>query len=214
MKNRIIKTDFWLDEKVSKLPAHVRLTYICLWGLADDKGRIKGNHLTVKNAAFAYDNEVTNDAVRMALTRLEEIGRIVRYIVDGENYILVVRLVKHQKTSGNNPSKYPPPPIDKLKQLGLNEEAIKELVDDRPYNDKTRKIKSDIKVERKEDVQEVFLTWVKHTKKTGNVICTAEREALIENALGLGYAAQDLKEAIYGCCVSPFHRGENKTKTV
>ncbi len=44
-RTRMIKPEFWSDEKLAALSLQVRLIYIGLWNLSDDYGVVKGHPL-------------------------------------------------------------------------------------------------------------------------------------------------------------------------
>jgi len=226
MRNRNIDTAFWTDEKTSPLPPYVRLMYICLWNLADDKGRIKGNPHLIKSVAFLYDEDTTVAMVRSGLHMLEDLKRIVQYSDNGENYILVVNLLRHQFIQAPSASKLSPPPRELLEELNLPQEYMMELLDDEPwgsgrkavYGKKTKSLQDATRNAKtstiKKDAEDIFLFWVRVMGKAGRIVLSKKREGKIKARLSEGYTKKDIKTAIMGCRKSPFHRGENDRKTV
>ena len=96
MRDRRIKAEYWLDEKVSSLAPVARLLYIALWNLADDKGRCKGSPQYIWHTIFPYDGKTTITDVANALESLEDQQRIVVYKANGEVYLCLPRLLLHQ----------------------------------------------------------------------------------------------------------------------
>ena len=44
-RSRVIKPEFWSDEKLARVSREARLLYIGLWSTCDDAGRTKGHRL-------------------------------------------------------------------------------------------------------------------------------------------------------------------------
>lgn len=104
---RSIKPEFWQDQKLARQPSDVRLTFICLWSMADDEGRIEADAESVQH--FGFPREDSRKVAR-ALDTLADLGRILRYEVDGTKYISVIHFNKHQKIDKPSASKLPAPP--------------------------------------------------------------------------------------------------------
>ena len=53
-RNRMIKPEFWEDEKVAKLSFEARLLFLGLLNFADDKGYIRNKPIIIKAKIFPY----------------------------------------------------------------------------------------------------------------------------------------------------------------
>lgn len=63
-------------------------------------------------------------------------------------------------------------------------------------------------------VDVVFEAWRKATARTGRTVLTKQRRKVIEARVADGYALEDLLAAVRGWKRSPFHCGDNETRTV
>lgn len=108
-RSRMIKPEFWDDEKLSTVSRDARLTFVGLWTYADDYGVVKGNALWLKNHIFSYDDIKVNQFEGW-LKELEKIGCISPFTADNEKFYYISHFLKHQTI--NHPSKrlYPEPP--------------------------------------------------------------------------------------------------------
>jgi len=107
---RSIKPDFFRSEDVSALPLRARLTWIGLWTHCDDHGRAKDLARLIKADVWPLD-EVTLRDIEEDLALLADHGRILRYTVDGKNYLAVVNWHAHQSINRPSKAKCPAPPI-------------------------------------------------------------------------------------------------------
>lgn len=90
---RTIKPDFFIDDKIGDLTVMARLLFVGLWCLADKAGRLEDNPKKIKVQILPYDNANTD----LLLSEIGEKGLIVRYEVDGKNYIQISNFLKHQR---------------------------------------------------------------------------------------------------------------------
>ncbi len=91
---RSIRHDLFLDEELAEaasIPARFLLTG--LWTIADKQGRLEDRPKRIKAQIYPYD-DVDVDAL---LRELSQGGQIVRYIVNGMNYIEIASFLKTQK---------------------------------------------------------------------------------------------------------------------
>ena len=54
-RSRIIKSEFWDDEKLATVSRDARLTFIGMWNQSDDYGTVKGHHAWLKNKIYPYE---------------------------------------------------------------------------------------------------------------------------------------------------------------
>lgn len=204
-KGRWVKAEFFEDEKIGVLDPAVRLTYLSLFHLADDKGRLQGNAIRVRGWVFMYYIEITVEQVEGFLKQLESINRIIRYKVNDEEFICVPRLLKHQSITNPTKSRLPAPPKDKLEELGFEERFIKELLDNKPWKG-GRQPKADDPPEVNQAIKDVFEFWKTTMQMRSNTVCNDVRASRIRARLREGYSVEQLKKAILGNRSSEFHQ--------
>lgn len=102
-RNRIIKVDFWADEKIGKLSHVARLLFVGSWNFADDSGVCRGNPAYLRNNIFPYDS-VTLDEVNSALQECLCLGLLQMLEASGERFFQIKNFLKHQ--SINRPSRF------------------------------------------------------------------------------------------------------------
>jgi hypothetical protein len=109
---RSVKPEFWTDETLaSEVSRDGRLLYIGLWNLADEHGRLRGSARYVKGQLFPYDDDVTVSMVEVLLGQLESARKALRYTVDGDAYLFLPNLARHQRLeAGKVASRLPTPP--------------------------------------------------------------------------------------------------------
>lgn len=54
-RNRMIKPQFWDDEKIGGLSRDARLLYIAMWNFCDDLGVVRANPVWLKSKVFPFD---------------------------------------------------------------------------------------------------------------------------------------------------------------
>lgn len=133
---RTIKPVFWHDELVGAMPATARLTFIGLFSLADDEGRMRGSAAYVRSQVFTYDEDTTSADVEQALLLLHNARRIRIYGDGVQRYVEVVNFRKHQRIDKPQPSQLPAPgrhyPV--LPVEGNPEQEIMGTIDDHSQN--------------------------------------------------------------------------------
>lgn len=102
-RNRMIKPEFWTDEKVGRVSPIARLMFIGLWNLADDYGVVKGNPVYVKSQLFAYDERVISSEVAEWIESLCTTGMLHRFTIRDEQLLYITNFRKHQTV--DRPSK-------------------------------------------------------------------------------------------------------------
>ncbi|WP_052303211.1 hypothetical protein [Paraburkholderia graminis] len=94
---RIIKAEFFRNEVLGHLPPIARLTFAGLWTLADREGRLQDRPGRIKVDLFPYDTVLTDEEVNGYLEIFDRCDLIVRYVVDDEPLIQIVKWRKHQR---------------------------------------------------------------------------------------------------------------------
>jgi len=85
---RSVKPDFWSNEKVVECSRDARLLFIGIWNFADDSGVHVASPRTLKMEIFPGDNITTEDVWNW-IEELILVGLVVRYEVDGKQYLRV-----------------------------------------------------------------------------------------------------------------------------
>jgi len=107
-RSRILKPEFWSDEKLALVPREARLAFAGLWTCSDDYGVTKGHPAWLKAQIFPYDVDLTVEDFRKWLADLERIGVIDPFMADGESFFFIRNFTDHQKV--DRPSKMRNPP--------------------------------------------------------------------------------------------------------
>ena len=102
-RSRILKPEFWSDEKLATVPREARLTFAGLWTCSDDYGVTKGHPAWLKAQIFPYDVDLPLTEFRKWLADLERIGVIVPFTADGESFFHISNFSDHQRV--DRPSK-------------------------------------------------------------------------------------------------------------
>lgn len=106
---RNIKPSFFTNDELAELPFGARLLFIGLWTLADREGRLEDRPKKIKMQLFPAD-DIDIDA---SLDGLARAGLVIRYHVEGSQFIQVTNFVKHQNPHHKEvDSVIPPPPVD------------------------------------------------------------------------------------------------------
>jgi len=218
-RDRRLKAEFWTDEKLNRLTAGARLLYLALMNWVDDKGRGKGDVGLLRAYAFVSDETVMMKQVEEWLAAFATLGRIVRYTVRGESYICIPRLLRHQYIQNPSPSRLPAPPRDLLDALDLDcpddpggERLKAELLDDNPWKGRKGEKSPDAVNERRgqeAQAREVFDEWCRVMKKSNKAVLSPERKKAVIARLEQGFSVEDLKQAVYGCRITPHNMGVN-----
>ena len=105
---RTIKPEFFLHDRLAELSPLHRLLFVGLWTQADREGRLKDRPRRIQVAVLPYD-EADVDAM---LDDLHRGGFLVRYAVEGDQFIEIRGFSKHQSVNVKEPASTIPPPPD------------------------------------------------------------------------------------------------------
>jgi hypothetical protein len=105
---RTIKPTFFRSRSVKKLTDKAKLSWIALWNLADDEGRLLDELGILTGDLWSLSLSEKN--LDKVLDELHTHGRIVRYEVAGQAFIQVTGW-EHQRINRPTPSLLPPVPI-------------------------------------------------------------------------------------------------------
>jgi hypothetical protein len=104
---RSIKPEFPQSESMGRVSRDARLCFILLWTIADDEGRLRGNSRMLSSLLYPYDGDAPR-AIDKWLDELQREGCLVRYKVDGNQYIEITNWRDHQKIDKPSKSKIEP----------------------------------------------------------------------------------------------------------
>lgn len=105
---RTIKPEFWTSEQVTECSVSARLLFIGIWNFCDDAGRMNASPKQIKALVLPAD-DFDAESVRRMIDELERNGLIIRYVVDGKEFLQVTGW-HHQRIDRAQKSKIPPPP--------------------------------------------------------------------------------------------------------
>lgn len=109
MGNRILKESICISEKLAKLSDFEYRLWVGLLTQADDYGCGDGRIPIIRNFVFPLRESVTVAEVGRAMKRLEKVGCIRTYEVDGAPYFWFPTWLEHQRLRSHKP-RYPQPP--------------------------------------------------------------------------------------------------------
>ena len=101
---RSIKPEFPQSESMGRVSRDARLTFVLLWTIADDSGRLRGNSRMLASLLFPYDGDAPKQIDKW-LAELERENCIVRYKVNGDHYMEICKWLLHQRIDKPTPSK-------------------------------------------------------------------------------------------------------------
>jgi hypothetical protein len=120
---RMIKPHFMFSRSMRAVSRMARLTFIQLWLVADDAGRLVAHPSALASRLYPGDAEAR---VLLAdwLTELEDQHCIERYAVDRTDYLRIVNWRKHQKIYHPTPSHLPARPVVSRQDSGAIRESL------------------------------------------------------------------------------------------
>lgn len=107
-RNRMIKPEFWDDEKLSAISRDARLTFIGLWTHSDDEGVVKGNLRWLRNSIFPYDN-IKLETFQKWVEEILSLKVIMPFEANEEKYFHIKNFNKHQTINKPSKTKNPQP---------------------------------------------------------------------------------------------------------
>lgn len=118
-RSRMIKPEFWTDEKSGMLNAFEKCLFIGMWNYADDEGLIKANPLYLKASVFPYDSEISVDDIQKALEKFQELDLVFLYIKNTQHFAWIIKFRVHQRIDKPQKPHNPPPKIDDRFRLAV-----------------------------------------------------------------------------------------------
>jgi len=108
-RSRNIKPGFFQNEVLADMPALARLLFAGLWTIADREGRLEDRPRRIKASIMPYDDVDVSAVLDMLAAPQDPF--VVRYEVDGVEYIQITKWHDHQKPHHMEaPSVIPPIP--------------------------------------------------------------------------------------------------------
>lgn len=87
-----MKPGFFKNEDLAECGMTARVLFAGLWCFADREGRLEDRPKRLKAEIFPYDNcDIDKELIKLAAA-----GFLLRYAVNGENYLQVLNFTKHQ----------------------------------------------------------------------------------------------------------------------
>jgi hypothetical protein len=115
MRSRMIRPEFWSDEKLARVSRDSRLLFAGLWSTSDDYGVTKGHPMWLRSQIFPYD-DIQQGMIEKWLHELEEIGVIIKFIHNGETFYYIKNFKKHQTVDKPSKARNPEPPENILEE--------------------------------------------------------------------------------------------------
>ncbi len=212
--------------KSDKLQAASAEAERCYWRLlphCDDAGRAEDDTRALRSEMFKVaEPPLPASVVDAWLQELHEIGLIVRYVVGGKRYLVVMNWHDYQKPQHPKPSVLPPPPDDAGPLMTPHDEDAETVPvvgggEVAVGGEGVGAVGVELALVSppatgRDPVTEVFLEWQHSTgKRRANL--DGKRRRIITSALK-DYPLEDVLAAVKGWKHSPHHRGENERRTV
>jgi hypothetical protein len=226
---RNIKPGLYKNEDLAECSIWARFVFPGLWMLADRDGRMEDRPKRIKAELLPFDNADLDQL----LNELERFGFILRYEVEGERYIQVLKFNEHQaphvrEQAGTIPA--PPTnvqgttkavPSNDLSNALPSPRSPSSLIPDSLIPDSLIVDKPTVeapapilrKTDRPDGALEVFSYW-QQTLGHPTAKLDAKRIKAIKGRLADGYTVGQLCQAVDGCKYDPFSQGQNDRQAV
>lgn len=96
LRSRIIKPEFFQNEKLSYLKERTQMLYVGLWMLADRDGRLIHKNALIRSHLFPFSEVITCNDVGIMIRELSTNGFVATYVVEGKDYLWIPTFTKHQ----------------------------------------------------------------------------------------------------------------------
>lgn len=217
MPIRLLKPGVRDSDAIESLSPLCEVLFYRLLVTVDDFGRYDARPAMIKSQCFPIKDAVTASVCTELLAELSRAGLVCIYEVNGKPYM---QMLKWDNVPRAKESKFPP--IDHAcKHLYADASqpkanvtlTVTDTVTDTETED--RKPKPEISAAqsaRREQVAAVFDHW-RFTMSHMKSVLDDKRRKLIEARMKDGYSTDDLRNAITGCSLSPYHMGQNEQGT-
>lgn len=149
MRNRVIKAEFWADEKIGSCSFIAQLLFIGSWNFADDSGVCRANSLYLRNNIFPYSS-LTTKQIDEALEQLRSKNLISVGQYENEKYFLIKNFAKHQKIDRPSKFRYISAQYVDIFDFEEKDNTTRRVIDE----DSSTKVKEKVNVKVKEKVVE------------------------------------------------------------
>jgi hypothetical protein len=112
-RSRMVKPEFWDDEKLATISRDARLCFIGLWTYSDDYGVVKGHAGWLKNKIFPYE-EIKPAEFQKWMKELENLRCILPFEDNNEKYYYIRTFTNHQTINRPSAQRNPEPPCNIL----------------------------------------------------------------------------------------------------
>jgi uncharacterized phage protein (TIGR02220 family) len=102
-RNRMIKVDFWADEKVGKMSITARLMFIGIWSFCDDSGVCRASAAFLRSHIFQHD-DLSLSEVSLCIAEMVKQKLVTLTEYSGESFLRVNNFLRHQTI--NRPSAF------------------------------------------------------------------------------------------------------------
>ena len=161
MRNRMIKKEFWTDDKILDLGPVERLLFIGIWNFSDDEGILKNNSKVLKAQIFPAD-DITASDIDLMLKNMVKIGLLL--INNDATLLKVKNWQDHQKINRPTPSKYEFVPGESASFIEASVSNHGALI----TNTIEKNIKKKNIIHQSKKVNELFESWYsKYPRKVG-----------------------------------------------
>lgn len=209
MRARNVKPGFFQNEEVAELPPETRLLFVGLWLMADREGRLEDRPKRIKMQVFPADSW----DVEPMLAALHDSGLIVRYEVAGNQYIEIPKFLDHQRPHHQEKESVIPPRCEvvRTKERSTSDEGTSlsalnpDSLNPDSLNPESTRLNGARVPSRHIDL--VFKHW-QEVHGHPEAKPSEKRRRLISQRLK-EYTLEELREAISGYALSPFHMGDN-----
>ncbi|MGY3359765.1 hypothetical protein ACVWZK_006428 [Bradyrhizobium sp. GM0.4] len=103
---RTIKPELPQSQSIGRLSRDARLLFIQLFTIADDAGRARAASRLLASLLYPYDDDAPT-LIEGWLDELAQQKQIRRYVVDGSEYLEIVKWLEHQKIDRPSASRLP-----------------------------------------------------------------------------------------------------------
>ncbi len=105
-RNRMIKPEFWEDEKVGEMSFGARLLFIGSLNYADDEGYIRWNPEYINSSIFIYD-KLSKNKIKSFMKELENLKIVEVFETKAHFFVAKIKnFKKHQKISHPQATKF------------------------------------------------------------------------------------------------------------
>lgn len=108
---RSIKPELPHSESMGRISREARLTFILMFTIADDFGKLRGQRRYLAGALYPYDDDAPLKMEKW-LHELQNEDCVICYEIKGYHYIKIINWQNHQKISHPTPSRIPEPPAN------------------------------------------------------------------------------------------------------